>query len=145
MSPCFAFLFLVCLPLLVCSLISAASYVCILNKHRTVQHAASQGGSIRRQSPRGRRWPGGFGLYTRHTLPRGDVHHCSTEGGPLSCLLSCSEVCCIASNTSNTSTGILILGMPRGVEEKVHTAVTNGNPEFIIFGFRLSLNVYTEH
>lgn len=63
-------------------------------------------------------WPGGFGLYTRHTLLRGDVHHCSTEGEPLPCLLSCSKVCCVASNTSNASTRILILGMPWGGPEK---------------------------
>lgn len=66
-------------------------------------------------------WPGGFGLYTRHTLLRGDVHRCSTEGEPLPCLLSCSKVCCVASNTSNTSTGILILGMPWGAPWRVQT------------------------
>lgn len=66
-------------------------------------------------------WPGGFGSYTRHTLLRGDVHHCSTEGEPLPCLLSCSKVCCVASNTSNASTGILILGMPWGAQWRLHT------------------------
>lgn len=73
-------------------------------------------------------WPGGFGLYTRHTLLRGDVHHCSTEGEPLPCLLSCSKVCCMASNTSNTSTGILILGMPWGGPWRVQTHMSTTAP-----------------
>lgn len=73
------------------------------------------------KSPVGRRAPVGLVCTPVTHFWGGDVHRCSTEGEPLPCLLSCSKVCCVASNASNTSTGILISGMPRGATLKVQT------------------------
>lgn len=116
----FASLLFVCLPFQFCCFVSRGRELELWWRasqratcSQSVQH--SKRGS--QETP----WPGGFGLYTRHTLLRGDVHRCSTEGEPLPCLLSCSKVCCVASNTSNTSTGILILGMPWGAPWRVQT------------------------